>query len=98
MMTQIRELWEWIPKNLDDTINVAKNGNLIIWKFVYFCPHNDNPNISLSDKDQELLDKVILPDFMEIEKSKSLITPSNLSRSSTHYKRSIMEIPSVDIE
>jgi hypothetical protein len=66
-------------KNLDDAIDQAENRNPILRKFIRFYLHEDNPNIGLSDKDQELLDKLKLPDFMEKEKSKSPTPPSNPS-------------------
>jgi hypothetical protein len=37
-----------------------------------------------------------LSDFIENEKSKSLTLPPNPSGSSTNYKKSIMEIASID--
>jgi hypothetical protein len=58
-------------KNLENAIAWGKNGNPTLLKFIHFRPHEDNPNIVLSDKDQELLDKLKIPDFMEKEKSKS---------------------------
>jgi hypothetical protein len=65
---------------------------------VCVCPHEDNPNIGLSDKDQELLDILKLLDFMENEKSKSPTLPRNLSWSSTNYKKPSLHILSVDID
>jgi hypothetical protein len=85
-------------KNLDDAIAQAKNGNPTLRKFIRFCPHEDNPNIGLSDNDQELLDKLKIPDFMEKEKSKSPTPPLNLSGSPNNYKKSIVEIPPIDID
>jgi hypothetical protein len=64
-------LMEWKAKNLDDASAQAKNGNPTLCKFIPFCPHDNNLNIGHSDKDQELLDKLKLLDFMEQEKSKS---------------------------
>jgi hypothetical protein len=95
---QKQDLWEWIVKNLDDAIAWAKNGNPTLCKFIHFHPHKDNPNIGLSDKDQELLDKLKIPDFMEKEKSKSPTPPPNPSGSSTNYKKPIVEIPPIDID
>jgi hypothetical protein len=71
-------LWEWIVKNHDDAIAQAKNDNLTILKFIRFRPHDDNPNTGLSDKDQELLYKLKIPDVMEKEKSKSPTLPRDL--------------------
>jgi hypothetical protein len=85
-------------KNLDDAIAWAKNGNPTLLKFIPFHPHEDNPNIGLSDKDQELLDKLKIPDFMEKEKSKSPTPPPNPSGSSTNYKEPTVEIPPIDID
>jgi hypothetical protein len=56
-------------KNLDDAIARAENGNPTLRKFIRFCLHKDNLNIGVSEKDQELLDKLKIPDFMEKEKS-----------------------------
>jgi putative AlgH/UPF0301 family transcriptional regulator len=44
---------------------MAKNGTPIISKLIYICPHDENPNIGLSDIVHELLDELKLPDFME---------------------------------
>jgi hypothetical protein len=85
-------------ENLDDAIAWAENGNPTLRKFIRFRPHEDNPNISLSDKDQELLDKLKIPDFMEKEKSKSPTLPPNPSGSSTNYKKPTVEIPPIDID
>jgi hypothetical protein len=52
------DLWEWIVKNLDDAIDRAENRNLTLRKFIRFCSYEDNPNIGISDKDQELLEKI----------------------------------------
>jgi hypothetical protein len=73
-------------KTLNDAIDQAENRNPILHKFIHFCLLKDNPNISLSDRDQELLDKLKLPDFIEKQKSKSPTLPSNPSRSSMNYK------------
>jgi hypothetical protein len=85
-------------KNLDDTIAWAENGNPTLRKFICFRPYEDNPNIGLSHKDQELLDKLKISDFMEKEKSKSLTPPPNPSGSSTNYKKPTVDIPPVDID
>jgi hypothetical protein len=85
-------------KNLDDAIDQAENGNLTLRKFICFDPHNDNSNIGLSDKYQELLDKLKISDFMEKEKSKSPTPPPNPSRSSMNYKKLTVEIPSIYID
>jgi hypothetical protein len=61
MIEQKRYLRQSIIKYLDDAIDRAENGNLIDHKFTRFCPHKDNPNIGVSDTDQELLDKQKLP-------------------------------------
>jgi hypothetical protein len=45
-------------KNPDDAIDLAKNENPTLHKFIRFRPHEDNLNIGLSDTDQELLDKL----------------------------------------
>jgi hypothetical protein len=84
--------------NLGDAIDQAKNGNPILCKFIRFPPYKDNTNIGLSDKDQELVDKLKLPDFMEKKKSTFLTLPPNPSRSSTNYKKPAVEIPSFDID
>jgi hypothetical protein len=85
-------------KNFDDAIAWAKNRNPTLCKFIPFCPREDNPNISLSDKDQELLDILKILDFMEKEKSKSPTLPPNPSGSSTNYKKLTVEIPPIDID
>jgi hypothetical protein len=85
-------------KNVDDAIARAENGNSTLHKFIRFCPHKDNPNIGLSDKDQDLLDKLKIPDFLEKEKSKSPNPSPNLSRSSTNYKIPMVEIPPIEID
>jgi hypothetical protein len=85
-------------KNLDDAIAQAENENQTLRKFIHFCSHKDNPNIGLSDKDQELLDKLKIPDFMEKEKSKSPTPPPNPSGSSNNYKKPAVEIPPIDID
>jgi hypothetical protein len=85
-------------KNLDNAIDRAENGNRTLRKFIRFRPYEDNPNIGLPDNDQELLDKLKLPDFIENEKSKFPNPPPNPSRSSTNYKKPTVEIPPVDID
>jgi hypothetical protein len=85
-------------KNLDDAIARAENGNPTLRKFICFRPHEDNPNIGLSDMDQELLDTLNIPDFMEKEKSKSPTPPPNPSGSSSNYKKPTIEIPPIDID
>jgi hypothetical protein len=85
-------------KNLNDSIDRAENRNSTLRKFICFCPHEDHSNIGLSDKDQELLDKLKLSDFMEKEKSKCRTPPLNPSRSSTNYTKPSVEISSVDID
>jgi hypothetical protein len=85
-------------KILDNAITRAENGNLILRKFNHFRPHKDNLDIGLCDMDQELLDKLKIPDFMEKEKSKSPISPPNPSGSSTNYKKPTVEIPPIDID
>jgi hypothetical protein len=67
-------------------------------KFICFHPHHDNPNIGLSNKDQELQDKLKIPDFIEKKKLNSPTPPSNPSGSSTNYKKPAVEIPPVDID
>jgi hypothetical protein len=84
-------------KNLDDVIARGENGNPTLRKFICFRLHENNLNIGLSDKDQELLDKLKIPDFMEKETSKSPTPPPNPSGSSTNYKKPTVEIPPVDI-
>jgi hypothetical protein len=83
--------------NLDNTIARPANVNLTLRKFIRFRPFEDNPNIGLTEKDQELLDKLKISDFMEKEKSKSPTPPPKPSRSSTNYKKTTVEIPPVDI-
>jgi hypothetical protein len=85
-------------KNLNNVIGQAENANPRLRKFLSFCPHNDNPNIDLSDNDQELLDKLKISDFMEKEKSKSPTSPPNPIRSSTNYKKPFLELPPIDID
>jgi hypothetical protein len=97
MIEQKWDLWEWILKNLTEAIAPAENRDSILHKFIPFSPHEDNPNIGLSDKDQELLDKLKMPDFMVTEKSKSSTPSPNPRGSSTNYKKPIMEIPPIDI-
>jgi hypothetical protein len=96
MIEQKRDLWEWIVKNLDDAIAWTDNGNPIIRKFFRFRLHDDQFNIGLSDKDQELLDKLKIPDFIEMEKSKSP-TPY-LNRYSNNYQKPTVEITSIDFD
>jgi hypothetical protein len=50
-------------KSLDDAIDHAENKNISLCKFIRFYPNEDNPNIGLSDKNQELLDKLKLPNL-----------------------------------
>jgi hypothetical protein len=97
MIDQKRDLWECIVKNLDDAIARAENRNPTHRKFIRFCPHKDTPSIGLSDKDQELLDKLKIPDVMEKEKLKSPPPPPNSSWSSTNYKKPTVEIPPINI-
>jgi hypothetical protein len=85
-------------KNLDNAIDWAENRNPTFHRFIRFCPHKDKPNIGLSDKDQEHLDKLKILDFMEKETSKSLSAPPNPTKSSTNYKKPTMEIPPIDID
>jgi hypothetical protein len=54
--------------------------------------------MGLSDKDQELLDKLKLLDFIEEEKSKSSTATPNPSGSSMNYMNPAWEIPPVDID
>jgi hypothetical protein len=84
-------------KNLDNAIDQANNGNPTLRKFIRFHPHEDISNIGLSDKDQELLDKLKLPDFMEKEKSKSPTQLPNPSWSSTNNKTPTVEIAPIDM-
>jgi hypothetical protein len=98
MIDQKPDLWEWIVNNLDDAIARAENGNPTLCKFIRFRPHKDNPNIGHSDKDQELLDKLKILDFMEKEKSKSPTPPPNPSGSSTNHKKPTVEIPPINID
>jgi hypothetical protein len=85
-------------KNLDNAIARPVNGNPTLRKFIRFHPHEDNPNIGLSDTDQKHLNKLKILDFMEKEKSKSPTQSPNPSRSSTNYKKPTMEITPVDID
>jgi hypothetical protein len=98
MKEQQRDLWEWIVKNLEAAIDWAKNRNSTLRKFIRFYTHEDTPNVGLSDNDQEWLDNLKLPDFMENEKSKSSMPGPNPSGSSTNYKKPAVEIPPVDID
>jgi hypothetical protein len=74
-------------KNLENTINRAENGNPTLPKFIRILLYEDNSNIYLCDKYQELLDKVKLTDYIEMEKSKSPTLPSNPSGLSTNHKK-----------
>jgi hypothetical protein len=85
-------------KNIDDAIAWAENGNAILRKFIRFHLHEDNPNIGLFDKDQELLDKLKIPDLKEKEKSKTPTPSPNPSRSSTNCKKPTVEISPIDID
>jgi hypothetical protein len=85
-------------KNLDDAIDQTEHGNPLLRKLIHHYPHEDNPNIGLFEKDQELLDKLKLSDFIEKEKSKSPTLPLNSSRSSMTYKKSAIEKPPIDID
>jgi hypothetical protein len=85
-------------KNLNDAIDRAENRTLILCKFYHFCSHENNPNIDLSDKDQESLDRLKLLDFMEKVKSKSPTRPSNPTESFTNYIKHIAEISSIEID
>jgi hypothetical protein len=85
-------------KYLDDTIDRAQHRNLILLKFIRFDLHEDNPNISFPDKDQKLLDKLKVPDFMEKGKSKSSTPPPNPSDSAMNYKKPDVEIPPINID
>jgi hypothetical protein len=85
-------------KNLEDAIDWAENGNPTLRKFIRFRRYEDNPNIGLSDKDQELLDNLNIPDIMEKEKSKSPTPPPNPSGSCSNYKKPNVEIPPVNID
>jgi hypothetical protein len=85
-------------KNHDNMIDPAKNHNLTIHKFLHFHPYNDNLNIGCSDKDQELLHKLKLPNLMKKAKSKSLTPPANPSESSTNIKKLAMEIPHINLD
>jgi hypothetical protein len=76
----------------------SKIGTPTLHKFIRFCLHDDNPNLGLSDKHQEHLDKLKISDFIEKEKSKSPTPPPNPGRSSTNYKKPAVEIPPVDID
>jgi hypothetical protein len=90
--------WEWIMTNLDDAIDQAENGNPTLRKLIALHLHEANSNIGLSDKDQELLDKLKLLDFMEKKKSKSPTPPPHPSGSSMNKKKSALEIPPVNID
>jgi hypothetical protein len=81
--------------NLDNIIDRADNGNPTLLKFFRLRRDEDNPNIGLSDNNQDLLDKLKIPDFMEKDKSKSLTPHPN--RFSTNYEKSTVDIPPVDI-
>jgi hypothetical protein len=85
-------------KNFDDAIVWAKNRNLALHKLTRFCPHEDKYKIGLPDKDQELLDKLQLLDFIEKEKLKSPTLGPNPSQSSMNYKKPAMEIPPINID
>jgi hypothetical protein len=92
------QLKEWIVKNLDNAIDRAENRNPTLRKFNNFHPHDDNPNIDLSDKDQERLDKLKIPDFMEKKKSRFPTPSPNPREPSINYNKPAIEIPSVDID
>jgi hypothetical protein len=97
-IAQKRDLWEWIVKNLDNALARAENAIPTIHKYIRIRPHEDNPNIGLSDKDQEPLDKSKIPDFLEKEKSQSPPPPPNRNGSSTNYKKPTVERPPIDID
>jgi hypothetical protein len=85
-------------KNLDSAIDRAENRNPTVHKFIQFHPHDDNPNIPLSDKDREHLDRFNIPDIMEKEKSKSPTPPPYPSGSAINYNKTTVEILPVDID
>jgi hypothetical protein len=85
-------------KNLDDAIDWAKNENPTLRKFIHFHPHEDNSNIGLSDKDQELLDKFKLPNFIERRNQNLQLHLQIQMGPSTHYQIPSMEIPPIDID
>jgi hypothetical protein len=95
MIGQKPDVCEWIMKNLDNAIDQAENRNPTLCKCICFHLYEDNPNIGLSDKDQELLGKLKLLDFMVKEKSKSRTPFPNPSGSSTKYNKPAMDIPPV---
>jgi hypothetical protein len=92
------DLWEWIVQNLVDAFDRAENGNPTLYKFIRIRPDEDNLNLGISDKVQERLDKLIIPDFLEKEKSKSPTLPPNPGESSTNYKKSTVDISHVNID
>jgi hypothetical protein len=91
-------VWEWIVTSLDEAIDQAENGNPTLCKFISFCPHEDNPNIGHSDKHQQLLDTLKLPDIKEKEKSKPPTLPSNPNGSSMNNKKPAVVISPIDID
>jgi hypothetical protein len=94
-----QDLWEWIVKNHDNMIDQAENDNPILSKVLCFHPYKDNPDIGLSDKDQELLNRLKILEFMEKENSKSpTLPPKPTGTSFSNYKKPSMEIPPIDID
>jgi aminopeptidase-like protein len=86
-------------KNLDNAIDWAENGNPTLRKVLRFCLYEDNPDIRLFNKDQELLDKLKILDFMEKEKLKfPTLSPKPAGSSSSNYKKPSVEIPAGNID
>jgi hypothetical protein len=69
----------------NNTIDQAKNRNLINDKVLIFHSYEVHSDIELSDRDQLLLDKLEIPNIMEKKKSKSSTPPSKPTRSSSNY-------------
>jgi hypothetical protein len=63
--------------NLENTINQAENGHPKLCKFIRLRLNEDNPNIGLSDKDQE---------FLEITKSTRLYSEEEIKISNSTSK------------
>jgi hypothetical protein len=80
-------------------INQAENNNPTLDKVLCVSLYEDNLDIRLSDKHQELQDKLKILDFMEKEKSNSPTLPLKLTRfASSNFKKPNIELPLVDID
>jgi hypothetical protein len=86
-------------KTLDDGIDRANNVNLTLYKVLSFHYYTDDLNIRLPDKNQELLDRPNILDFIEMQKSKSPTSSLKLTKSSSSsYKKPSIEKVSDNID